>query len=154
MLFKQIGPRRLRWMNQAKRAVNTIGVGDEGTYYHVRHNFSFPASQLACRPAYQPACLIACPHTEHLLSRLKGHGWGTGEILFLFTRIHFEKGLNVFTLCASSPDCPPPLLTIQPFAIALLWLAVFLSNYCTCWFRIARSISNLFSELCERYRNF
>lgn len=44
-----------------------------------------------CLPAYQPARLITCPHTEQLLSRLKGHGWGRGEILFLFTGIHFEK---------------------------------------------------------------
>lgn len=87
-------------MNRGRHAVNITRVGGgrvEWTFYHARHNITLPASQLVCLPDYQAGCLITWPHTEHLLSTQKAHGWGRAETLFLFTRIHFEKVLNLFT---------------------------------------------------------
>ena len=116
-------------MNQAKHAVNIIRVGDELIHYHARHNFSFLASQLVCLPAYQTACLITCPHTEHLLSRLKGHRWGRGDILFIFTRIHFEKEMCWVPLpCVPKISLPPSLVNHPASSYYSLWQVGFLST--------------------------
>lgn len=91
--------------------------GDEWIHYHASHSAPFfRASQLVCLAAYQPACLITCPHTERLSSRLKGHGRGWGEKLLLFTITHFEREM---CWVDSKPHCLPPLLTVQPLSINL-----------------------------------
>lgn len=88
-----------------------------------------PAAQLVRLPAYQPAGLITCPHTEHLLSRSKGHGWGQGEILFVSTGIHFEK------MCWVSLHCIPPknLAAWLPSQLSSLFLLLFITLYLSAW---------------------
>lgn len=125
--YRKKAPSRLWWMNQPKHAVNIIRVGDEWIYYHARHKFSSPASQLVCLPAYQPACLITCPHTEHLLSRLKGDGWGRMKYYFFSREFILKRRCVGFfavpqSFTASLPNCPDSFY--YP-----LWQAVFL---CTC----------------------
>ena len=114
-------PSRLWWMHQAERAANIIRVGGVNEYITIQGTTSLFLPHSFCLPAYQPARLITCPHTEQLLSRLKGHGWGRGEILFLFTGIHFEKEMCWVSLLGAPRRecCPPPLLTAQPPSITL-----------------------------------
>lgn len=118
-------------MNQAKHAVNIIRVGDEWIHYHARHNFSFPASQLVCLPAYQPACLITCPHTEHLLSRLKGHGRRGAEVeYYFFSQEFIFKRRSVeflYSVCLKTSLPPSPANCPASFYYSL-WQAAFLST--------------------------
>lgn len=136
-------------MNESRQACcEHYQSRDEWIHYHARHNFSFPASQLVCYPAHQPASLITCPHTEHLLSRLKEDRWGREKYYFFSQKIFLKRRCVEFfysvCLTASLPD---PFSNCPVWLYYSLWQAAFLS---TCLLKYLPSSLSLCTPLCRQ----